>query len=65
MNPWDTTGPSKTIAGLRRAGLRDNASRRAIKKLQQGVQRTAGSYVLAPIASLRHLGPTKAPGAAS
>lgn len=60
MNPWDTTGPSKTVAGLRRAGLRDNASRRATKKLQQGIRRMAGNYPLAPIDTVRHLGFTKA-----
>lgn len=59
------TGPSRIVQDLRRDGLREASGRRATRKLQQGVQRKAGSYVLAPIASLRHLGPTKAPGAAS
>lgn len=53
------TGPSRIVQDLRRDGLREASGRRATRKLQQGVQRKAGSYLLAPIASLRHLGPTK------
>ena len=42
-----------------RDGMREASGRRATRKLQQGVQRKAGNYVLAPIASLRHLSRTK------
>lgn len=53
------TGPSRIVQDLRRDALREASGRRATRKLQQGVQRKAGNYVLAPIASLRHLGRTK------
>lgn len=49
MNAFNTTGPSRIAAAMRRDGLRNASARRQARKATRGVTRTAFGEQLAPI----------------